>query len=179
MKKFKYLVPSVYIINWILMWVGPIKFPITWHYICIFTLCYINWKTLVMIIISVIAYFKSKKVLDKVEDIEKYGYRRVAQIGEELFYAFIIPSYNEDIDLLSDTLNVLAEHRRAKAQYLVFMAMEEHEPNSDQKAMELIRRFEGKFKLMGFTVHKVRQYEQKGKASNVSWCAEHLEPIFR
>jgi hypothetical protein len=32
---------------------------------------------------------------------------------------------------------------------------------------------------MDFTLHEVRQYEQKGKASNVSWCAEHLEEKFR
>jgi len=27
---------------------------------------------------------------------------------------------------------------------------------------------------MDYTLHEVKMYEQKGKASNVSWCAEHL-----
>jgi len=28
---------------------------------------------------------------------------------------------------------------------------------------------------MGFTIHELRKYEQRGKAANVSWCVEHLE----
>lgn len=31
---------------------------------------------------------------------------------------------------------------------------------------------------MGYTVHQLREYEQRGKASNVSWCAEHLEELY-
>ena len=31
--------------------------------------------------------------------------------------------------------------------------------------------------MVEYTRHEVREHEQKGKASNVSWCAEHLEPI--
>ena len=27
---------------------------------------------------------------------------------------------------------------------------------------------------MGFTMHQVREGEAKGKASNVSWCVEHI-----
>lgn len=57
---------------------------------------------------------------------------------------------------------------------MVFLAMEKHEDNSDLKAKRLIERFRGKFRVMDFTRHEIRQYEQKGKASNVSWCVEHL-----
>jgi hypothetical protein len=31
---------------------------------------------------------------------------------------------------------------------------------------------------MDYTLHEVREFEQKGKASNVSWCAEHMEEKF-
>jgi len=31
---------------------------------------------------------------------------------------------------------------------------------------------------MGYTRHHIREFEQKGKASNVSWCAENLEETF-
>lgn len=59
------------------------------------------------------------------------------------------------------------------------MAMEAHEPGSDQKGEKLLSMFRHKFRLMEYTLHEVRENEQKGKASNVSWCAEHLEPIFQ
>lgn len=31
---------------------------------------------------------------------------------------------------------------------------------------------------MDYTRHEIRLHEQKGKASNVSWCGEHLEETF-
>ncbi len=36
--------------------------------------------------------------------------------------------------MLIETLNVLAEHSRAKDQYLIFLAMEAHEEGSEKKA---------------------------------------------
>lgn len=68
-------------------------------------------------------------------------------------------------------MDKLAEHSHAKEQYLVFLAMESHEEHSDLKAERLVEQFKSKFKLIGYTVHHIREYEQRGKASNVSWCA--------
>ena len=56
--------------------------------------------------------------------------------------------------------------------------MEAHEEGSEQKAHQLIQSFKGYFKLIDFSRHEVREYEQKGKASNVSWCAENLHLVF-
>lgn len=53
--------------------------------------------------------------------------------------------------------------------------MEEHEKDSDVKAQQLIARFQNKFRFIDFTRHTIREFEQKGKASNVSWCVEHME----
>jgi hypothetical protein len=61
---------------------------------------------------------------------------------------------------------------------MVFLGMEAHEDNSDAKAEQLINKYKGQFKMMGYTLHHLREYEQKGKASNVSWCAENLEECF-
>ena len=49
--------------------------------------------------------------------------------------------------------------------------MEGHEQGSEQKANELLQAFAGNFRLIDFTRHEIRPNEQKGKASNVSWCA--------
>jgi hypothetical protein len=80
--------------------------------------------------------------------------------------------------MITETLNILSEHKRAKQSYLVFLAMEAHEKGSDLKAEILKTAFNGKFRAIEYTRHEIRENEQKGKASNVSWCAEHLEPFF-
>jgi hypothetical protein len=69
----------------------------------------------------------------------------------------------------------LAIHSEAKKRYMIFLAMEAHEEGSIEKAEKLIAAYSKYFKLMSFSHHSVREYEQKGKASNVSWCAENLE----
>jgi hypothetical protein len=45
--------------------------------------------------------------------------------------------------------------------------------------LRLIEKFQGQFRVIAHTLHHIRQYEQKGKASNVSYCVEHLEPILQ
>jgi len=79
-----------------------------------------------MIIVTV----KSRDVFKRVRAgglvLESTNNRETMNTEQEIFYGFIIPSYKEDIELLAETLDVLAVHKRAKAQYLIFMAMEAH-----------------------------------------------------
>lgn len=49
--------------------------------------------------------------------------------------------------------------------------MEAHEEGSDLKAQKLIHSFKQYFRVIEYTRHEIRPNEQKGKASNVSWCA--------
>lgn len=49
--------------------------------------------------------------------------------------------------------------------------MEAHEEGSELKAQTLIKKYQSSFRIMEYTHHKIRQHEQKGKASNVNWCA--------
>lgn len=90
-------------------------------------------------------------------------------------HCFIIPSYKEDPELIAETLSWIASHPRAKTNYMIMLAMEKHEEGSDIKAEKIIKKHEGQFRIMDYSVHKIREHEQKGKASNVSWCGEHLE----
>jgi len=46
----------------------------------------------------------------------------VVPAKKEMF-AFVIPSYKEDVELLGETLMHLASHTDARKRYLVFMAM--------------------------------------------------------
>ena len=56
--------------------------------------------------------------------------------------------------------------------------MEDHEAGCEMKAYELIEKFKNRFRAIDWTKHELKEFEQRGKASNVTWCAEHLEPIF-
>ena len=125
----------------------------------------------------VIASIKNYHIIKRVRNVSPPGEasnRDYLDSTEEIYYGFIIPNYKEDVEMLSETLDVLAAHKRAKDRYLIFMAMEAHEEGSDEKGEELKRRFKDKFRVVEYTRHEVREHEQKGKASNVSWCAEHL-----
>ena len=75
-----------------------------------------------------------------------------------MLHAFIIPSYKEDIDLLSETLDHIAAHPWAKERIMIFLAMEAHEEHSDVKAEQLIQKYKNQFKMMGYTQHQIREY---------------------
>lgn len=55
--------------------------------------------------------------------------------ASNLIHCFIIPSYKEDPDLLGETLEWIGSHSRAQTSYMVMLAMEKHEENSDIKAI--------------------------------------------
>ena len=38
--------------------------------------------------------------------------------------------------------------------------------------------YRSKFKLIQYTKHVIKDGESKGKASNVSWCVEHMKEEF-
>lgn len=57
--------------------------------------------------------------------------------------------------------------------------MEAHEKDSDLKAIRLVEKFKNKFRFINYSIHHIREFEQKGKASNVSWCVEHLGPALK
>ena len=87
------------------------------------------------------------------------------------YHAFIVPNYKEDISVLRDTLRQIARHPHSSTRFLLFLAMEAHEPNSSEKAQLLIDSFRPCFLAIQHTTHTMRPHEQKGKAANVSWCA--------
>lgn len=51
---------------------------------------------------------------------------------------------------------MLGSHDIAKTDYLVFLAMEEHERGGEEKALTIIEKNKGMFKYMGYTLHCVR-----------------------
>ncbi|KAL3435489.1 glycosyl transferase family group 2-domain-containing protein [Aspergillus tetrazonus] len=102
----------------------------------------------------------------------------VAEVAEEVTHAIIIPNYNEDIDTLRETLNVLARHPRARSQYEIYLAMEQKEVWAAEKAEKLLCSFEKSFALIEPTFHPTGlPSEIAGKSSNVAFAARHIAQI--
>ena len=54
---------------------------------------------------------------------EDHQYQNFMDTEDELYHGFIIPNYKEEMELLSETLDFLAAQKKAKEQYLIFLAM--------------------------------------------------------
>lgn len=93
-------------------------------------------------------------------------------------HTIIIPNYKETMDTLSDTLDVLASHEMALTHYKICLAMEEAEPNAENKARSLIRYYQDSFFYITFTLHPVGiPGETRGKSSNVSYASRQMAKL--
>jgi hypothetical protein len=96
-------------------------------------------------------------------------------VTDTVVHAIIIPNYKEEIDTLTETLDVLASHPQARECYDIYLGMEQREVNGDVKAMTLIQTFVKRFRSISFTMHPSDiPGESAGKGSNVAWAAREL-----
>lgn len=101
-------------------------------------------------------------------------------VEDELIHAIILPNYCEDLHTLETTLKVLASHPRAKSQYEIYLAMEQKEADSSDKAGHLVTKFEKSFLHVCSTFHPSGiRGEIAGKSSNVAWAARRIVEIHR
>lgn len=136
--KYKLIIPILYVMSWIGMLLGPLLFRNVYDVACVLVIAYLDYKVLMIFFTMCYVNYRTHLVFRKVnsrsllpDELSKKDFLSSTQ---ELNYAIIIPNYKEDIELLSETLNVLASHSRAPQHYLVFLAMEAHEDGSQQKA---------------------------------------------
>jgi hypothetical protein len=107
-------------------------------------------------------------------DMEKYS-DDATPVTETVIHAIVIPNYKEEIDTLTETLDVLASHPQARDSYDIYLGMEQREINGDVKAMSLIQAFVKRFRSIAFTMHPSDiPGESAGKGSNVAWAAREL-----
>ena len=75
--------------------------------------------------------------------------------AKKVTHVVIIPNYNDELELLRETLNILATHSRAM-NYCIMLAMEKHEMNSNEKAQRLVKEYESKFGVISYTIHEIQ-----------------------
>ena len=93
-------------------------------------------KALYNLMSTLRTFTKIYKLIDLEQRYLK-GEKRVTG-NYEHFHAFIIPNYNESIELLQETISQLAKHKEAKNRYLVYLGMEKWQKDSDLKAIKLL-----------------------------------------
>jgi len=104
----------------------------------------------------------------------------VSKAQSSFFFAFIVPNYKEDEQVLETTLSHLAAHPYANRQFIVILAMEERETGAQQKAERLWKSFRGKFVEMTHSLHELdRGIECPGKASNATAAGIALSTVCR
>lgn len=105
-----------------------------------------------------------------VDDMESL----MPMFGTRTFYhVFIIPNYQEPMELLQRTLEQLSKHKGARTRYMVVLAMEEAEEGHRQKASLLKDQFGGLFLNMFDTSH-VKSEDDMGVAANSNWAIRHV-----
>ena len=94
--KYKIIIPAMYIISWILMFVGPFYLQVLYQRICIIMLLYLTFKSFLILIMSAVGFYKSRKVLRRAAEIkqERLGGDIIfPDLNPEVYHAFIIPNY--------------------------------------------------------------------------------------
>lgn len=49
-RRYKFIIPLIYVISWTFMLFGPVYFPVSYQYFCIFWLMYVDVKIIMMLV---------------------------------------------------------------------------------------------------------------------------------
>lgn len=71
--KFKLVIPALYLISWAMMFTGPYFFSVAYQTISFGFLVYLAIKVSIMFFIAIMAFFRTQKVLNRVEEAQSSG----------------------------------------------------------------------------------------------------------
>jgi hypothetical protein len=161
---YKWIIPIISWSSLVLMLIGPVLFPNPWFRVVIgsyFLYFVVAGRQMWRLIVSTIKVRstiingtaeQARLAAEQQQRIHVYNQREngtvyengngsaelALDIGHEFVHVFIIPNYCEPLQLLEATLDGLAGHPKAKARYIVCLAMEEKEKGHEQKAHTLM-----------------------------------------
>lgn len=145
---------------------GSIFFPLLVAYFIIFYDIYWLYKSFTH---AYIAYFSRQKI-KSAEKEDWFKKARTLVNFKKVTHVIIIPNYQERVDKIRKTLEVLSEQTFPKERIYVILAMEEREKEGKAKAQELISGFSGIFGGIFATFHPDFPFEIKGKSSNQAYA---------
>jgi len=172
-----YMRRTLSFVTWFVIIVAAVSHFIHPMFYTVYFLLYVAWTTS-LLFESVTFFFLGKRMVAKYESIDWEKKCRECSsdqklIIDRLIHLIIVPNYKEELETLTDTLEILAEHTWAKSKYVICLAMEEAEVGNKEKSDILLSKYEDSFFKVLVTVHpKDLPGETRGKAPNVSWAVE-------
>lgn len=132
------------------------------------------YLTYAVVYVCIVLHGVRSVVLSEAEHLE------ASPAQSSFFFAFIIPNFKEDEQVLEATLSQLADHPYASRQFLVLLAMEGRESGAAQKVERLQNRFRGCFVEIACSIHELEVgIECPGKASNATAAGIALSAVCR
>jgi cellulose synthase/poly-beta-1,6-N-acetylglucosamine synthase-like glycosyltransferase len=99
---------------------------------------------------------------------------RYTATGKAVQQVIIIPNYAERVEVLTATLERLAQSAYPCEQLHIVLAMEEREAGAQTKAESLCAQFASRFGHSWATIHPLLAREKAGKGSNLAYAARQL-----
>lgn len=122
---FRFFIPCLFVLCWAITILGPEFAALPYREFALLVYIYFLIKTTYQMVLMINMVVKGNAALERAKNQDKQ-LRPVGLPYHDNYHAFAIPSYKEDIELLAETLETLAQHQRAPSTYLIFLAMEEH-----------------------------------------------------
>ncbi len=141
---------------------GSFLFPAFLAYFILFFDVYWFFKSFHLV-------YTAHRASQKVKTAEKEDWLEKAmplKHFNQVTHVLVIPNYQESVNKLRKTLEVLAEQTFPLKRIFIVLAMEEREATSQEKADILIGEFRGKFGEIFASFHPDVIGEVKGKSSN-------------
>lgn len=95
---YKLFIPVVLVINWLMMIVGPSLFPVGYQQYCLIGLIYLLGRLMAILAnlvrMNIAAIWVNRKA-EELDQDKNAGQLTVSD--EEIYYAFIIPNYQEEL----------------------------------------------------------------------------------
>lgn len=154
---------SLIVPNWVAYYV--IGFAVYWVY-----------RSFTLAVLAFSAHFtiKASKAFDWLKDLERLYPDR----WRKIHHLVIIPTYQEPIHTLKETLQSLLNQTYPKENLHIMLSFEEREGEVGQNKAKLLKKeFGRKFGNIWVTFHPDIAGEVKGKSANTCWGAKHAKRI--
>lgn len=140
------------------------------YYVITFAVYWV-FRSCTLAILALSAHFtiKASSSFDWVADLnQKFG-----QSWRDIHHVIVIPTYQEPLSTLEDTLQSLAEQTIPLKNLHIMISFEEREGKAAaEKSKALIKRFGATFGHVWTTLHPDIEGEVKGKSANTNWGAQ-------
>src|SRR3989344_4986960 len=152
---------------------GAVFFPLYLAYFIIFFNMYWLYKSANLAICALVSSRKIKEA----EKVDWLARAKALPNFKKMAHAVIIPTYQESHTKIKETIESIGDQTFPVKNIFVFVAFEEREKESAEKASALLSEYKNKFGGVYCTFHPDNPEEVKGKSSNQAYAARFANEI--